>query len=218
MLFRSTGLGATVGLMWRINDQHTLAAVYRSPFSIDMHGTAKTSNAGPFTTAGDASAGFDFPQSVAVGYAFRPTKKWKLEVDIDWTNWGVLNTVRLQSANPVFAGDPRSTIPFNWKDSFFYEFGTQYDLDEHWTLRGGYIFSENTVPDSTFSPLVPDSDRHVFSVGFGYRSGRFEGNLTYQYSLSENRTVPGTGALGPTVAGKWESDAHAIMFTSAIRF
>jgi long-chain fatty acid transport protein len=213
-----TALGATVGVLWRLNEQHALAVVYRSPFSIDLDGDARTANAGIFTTSGPASATFDFPQSVVIGYAIRPTRQLKLEVNIDWTNWDVLNTVRLKSQNPVFAGDPRATIPFHWKNSFFYEYGAQYELDEKWTLLGGYIFSQNTVPDSTFSPLVPDSDRHVFSVGVGYRTGRLEGNLTYQYSLSEARTVPASGALGASVAGKWESDAHAIMLTSSFKF
>jgi hypothetical protein len=30
--------------------------------------------------------------------------------------------------------------------------------------------------------------------------------------------VPASGALGASVAGKWESDAHAIMLTSSFKF
>lgn len=210
------GVGATVGVRWQPHTQHAFAIVYRSPFRVDLDGRARTINAGPFTTTGDASVKFQFPQSLAAGYAFWPNPKLKLETNIEWTNWDLLNTVRLRSANPVFSGDPRATIPFHWEDSFFYEFGAQYQVADDWFLRAGYIFSENTVPTRTFGPLVPDSDRHVFSVGIGFQRDRFSTDLAYQYSLSENRTIPATNPFG--AGGRWESDAHAVILTGAIRF
>jgi long-chain fatty acid transport protein len=209
-------VGATVGVRWQIHEQHAVAAVFRSPFRIDLEGDAAIGNAGPFNVQSPARAAFEFPMCVAVGYAFWPVEKLKLEVNVDWTHWDTLNVVRLRSPNPTFSGDPRATIPFHWEDSFFYEFGAQYRLSEPWVLRAGYIFSENTVPTTTFGPLVPDSDRHVFSVGVGYETGRLTGHLTYQYSLSEDRTIPAANPFG--AGGRWESEAHAIVLTSSIRF
>ncbi|MCX7915538.1 MAG: outer membrane protein transport protein [Verrucomicrobiae bacterium] len=210
------GVGATVGLRWQPHRQHALALVYRSPFRIELDGRARTVNAGTLTTAASASATFQFPQSLAVGYAFWPNPKLKLETNIEWTNWDLLNTVRLRSTNAIIIGDPRSTVPFHWEDSFFYEFGLQDRVTDEWVLRGGYIFSENSVPDRTFGPLVPDSDRHVFSIGVGFEHNRLSLDVAYQYSLSEDRTVPSTNPIG--AAGRWESDAHAIILTGTIRF
>ena len=210
--------GATAGLLWKISPQHTVGVVYRSPFAInfDGHASAKTVLG---TESAAANATIQFPQSVAGGYAFRPTKKLKLEADIEWTNWEVLHNVVLHATGASFDG---TTIPFDWKDSMFYEFGAQYEVDDHWTVRGGYIFSENTVPNSTFSPTVPDSDRHVFSVGLGYGVPRFTVDIVYQYSLSEDRTVtssPARAASGLSASdGKWESDGHAVMVTSSLKF
>jgi long-chain fatty acid transport protein len=216
-------LGATVGLMWKINDQNSVGLVYRSPFAIDFHGNAVVKN-DPTGLLGrsPATAQINFPQSIAGGYAFRPTNKLKLEVDVEWTDWDTLNTVRLHSPNVAIATDPSSRVPFNWMASFFYEAGAQYQIDDHWTVRGGYIFSENTVPNSTFSPSVPDSNRHVFSVGLGYAAKRIGVDLVYQYSLSTDRTVKnsadtnfdGAGDLN----GKWKSDSHAVMISSTLKF
>jgi hypothetical protein len=69
---------------------------------------------------------------------------------------------------------------------------------------------------------VADANRHVFSVGLGFTTKRIGVDLTYQYSLSEDRTVKnsadtnfdGVGDLD----GKWKSDAHAVMFTSTLKF
>jgi long-chain fatty acid transport protein len=221
-------VGATIGLLWKINEQHTIGVVYRSPFSINFDGRAKNNNAGPFTTAADASAEINFPQQVAGGYAFRPIKKLKLEVDVEWTNWETLNTVRLHSKDPIVTGDPRTTIPFKWRDSFFYEAGGQYEIADHWAVRAGYIFSENSVPTSTFSPSLPDSNRHIFSVGLGYDSKQevvlfskmgLSVDLVYQYALSEDRTIPaGKSAASPFVDGTWKSSSHAVMVTSTVKF
>jgi long-chain fatty acid transport protein len=221
-------VGATAGLMWKINEQHTIGIVYRSPFSINFDGRAKNTKAGPYTTSADASATIEFPQQVAGGYAFRPIKKLKLEVDVEWTNWETLNTVKLHSKDPIVKSDPRTKIPFKWQDSFFYEAGGQYDLADHWAVRAGYIFSQNTVPTSTFSPSLPDSNRHIFSVGLGYDSKKdtvlfnkagLSVDLVYQYALSDNRTIEaGQSAASPYVDGTWKSSSHSVMVTTTLKF
>ena len=205
--------GATVGGLWTINDHHSIGAVYRSPFSIDFAGHAAVPG---ITGPSAASAQIDFPQIVAVGYAFRPVKPLKLEVDVEWTNWETLNKVKLNSPNAAISADPRATVPFNWRDSFCYEFGAQYELDAHWTARAGYIYSENSVPDSTFSPTLPDANRHVFSAGLGYGLGWMQVDVVYQYSFTPTRTVAGS-PLGLS-DGRWTSDGHAICVTSTLRF
>ena len=202
--------GATAGLLWTITSQHAIGVVYRSPFTINFEGNGVLKT--PLgNQAGASHASIPFPQSVAGGYAFRPTKKLKLEVDIEWTNWDTFNKLVLHAPGTAFNG---TTIPFNWQDSLFYEFGTQYELNDHWTVRGGYIYSENTVPNSTFSPTVPDSNRHVFSVGLGYTCVHMNVDVVYQYSLSQDRTV----SNGTAANGDWKSDGHALMVTSSMKF
>jgi long-chain fatty acid transport protein len=206
--------GATAGLMWKITPQHTVGVVYRSPFEInfDGHASVKTVLG---TESMPAHSSIQFPQSVAGGYAFRPTKKLKLEADIEWTNWEMLHSVVLHERSGSVAGSLDGTaIPFDWRDSMFYEFGAQYEVDDHWTARGGYIYSENTVPNSSFSPTVPDSNRHVFSVGLGYSVKRFSVDVVYQYTLSESRTV----SNGTAADGTWNTDNHAVMVTSSLKF
>ncbi len=223
--FRGDGLavGATLGLMFKPNDRHSFGLVYRSPFTVNFNGTGRVNNPPPaflLADPGPSTANFqqEFPQSLAIGYAFHPTKKWKLEADIEWTNWDTLNTCSLVSPNPAIAADPygRGTVPYNWKDSFFYEFGTQYEINDTWTVRAGYIFSENTVPDSTFNPNLPDSDRHVFSAGLGFTWKRLTIDAVYQYSLSTDRTI--TGSASGMLDGRWSSDGHAVAVTSTFHF
>jgi len=202
-------VGATVGALYKFNDQHTLGAVYRSPFTINFADYAILRGVFP---ASPAHVAINFPQSVAVGYAYRPVPKLKLEVDVEWTNWDPLTTLQLQVANPMLNG----TQAYNWQDSFFYEFGAQYELTKRWTVRAGYIFSENTVPDNTFTPVVPDGNRHVLSAGLGYGTKRMQVDVAYQYSFTESRTV--TGSPGGLSDGKWTTNGQALMITSTLKF
>ena len=210
------GVGATVGALWKINERHSIGAVYRSPFSINFKDNASLKNSvlGPVGPSA-AEARIPFPQSVAFGYAYRPTPKLKLEVDADWTNWDTLNNVRLHWGKGPLNG---YTIPFNWMDSWFYEFGAQYELNEHWTVRAGYVFSENSVPQKTFSPSFVDSDRHVLSAGLGYNTGRFGVDVVYQYSLLADRTIRQSPSPLGNLNGEWSGDGHAVMVTTTFKF
>jgi long-chain fatty acid transport protein len=214
------GVGGTLGLLWKPTAQHSVAVVYRTPFRITFDGDVVI---GGGAVVADGQATILFPQTVTVGYAFRPTPKLKLEADIEWTDWSTLNTVKLESSNSLIDSDtapiPTAT-PFNWRSSFFYEFGVEYQCNDHWTVRGGYIFSENTVPEST--PTIPDSDRHVFSAGLTFNHGRWNVNATYQfsYSVRRNQTIDTDGPLipGGELTGQWRNTGHALMLTSTVRF
>jgi long-chain fatty acid transport protein len=211
-------VGGTLGALWKPHPQHAVGLVYRLPFRVDFDGTAKIVGSLADAKAG-ADVTLDFPQSLAVGYAFWPTKKLKLEVDVEWTDWRTLNTPRLESGNANFDGQP---TPFNWRASWFYEFGVEYQCTDALALRAGYIYSDNTVPDSTLNPTLPDNNRHVLSAGLGYTKGRLSVDLTYQFSYTEPRkqTLDTDGTEYPIseITGKWHSTGHAVMLTSTFRF
>jgi long-chain fatty acid transport protein len=209
------GVGGTIGLLWKPSDQHSVGLVYRTPFRVTFEGDAVV-DFGQGVIGGDAKVTLPFPQTVTVGYAFRPTPKLKLEADIEWTDWSTLNTVALVAPSLPFPVPPTS---FNWRSSFFYEFGAEYRCNDQWTVRGGYIFSENTVPDSPPNPTVPDSDRHVFSAGLTFHHGRFDVNATYQFSYSAPRRQS-INTFGPegVLTGEWRNTGHALMFTSTFHF
>ncbi len=217
--------GVTLGVLYKLNDRHAFGLVYRSPFEIEFDGNAKLDPLPailfPGVPRSSASADIEFPQTVTVGYAYRPIEDLKLEVDIEWTNWDTLNDVILDWPAAAFLGGT-PPIPFHWEDSLFYEFGAEYRFAEHWVARAGYIFSENSIPDSTFSSTVPDSDRHVLSVGLGYISQRFSFDIAYQLSVLESRTVSNSAENdnlpGGDADGKWEGEGHALIMTGSWRF
>ncbi|EEF59467.1 OmpP1/FadL family transporter [Pedosphaera parvula] len=210
--------GFTAGAMWKPIEELSFGASYRSQTTMGFHGTSSTAGGEPFVPSFTQPAGaeFKFPQNVVVGLSYRPTPDWNLEFDADWTDWNRLQTVNLQQQ---FSG----TLPlvFNWASSWFYEFGATRYFGEGWRVSGGYIFSENSVPTATFSPAIPDSDRHVFSIGVGKTYSKFSWDASYQFAYGPTRTVTGSAPsfpFGQSADGKYEYISHALLVSLGYHF
>lgn len=206
-------LGATPGILWKIDDRNTLAAVYRSGYTMKYSGEARV-GAGWRTLTGPSHTWAEekFPQSATLAYAVRPIQPLKLEADVVWTDWHAVKDVTLSSDNPTF----NQRIPADWKSGFEYRFGAQYDLTKHWTLRGGYAFGQNAIPSDTYAPLVPDSNYHLFSAGVGYTRGNWSIDAAYQFIYRETRHI-GNSIYGSLVDGTWDNHFNEFLVSLTIK-
>jgi long-chain fatty acid transport protein len=214
-------VGYNAGIMWKPAEKHSFGVTYRSQTDVEFDGHAHTffndqhfpTPFGVFTVPGQdhrerATAGIKFPQNIVAGYSFRPTPKWNLEVNVDWTDWDNLNTVYLRKSSGDIA------LPFNWESSFFYEFGASYKFDNGLVASIGYIYSENSVPNESFNPVVPDSNRHIFSAGLGGQWERWAFDLAYQWAHGPSRTI----AQGTVADGTYRFDSHALSLSVGYKF
>ena len=74
---------------------------------------------------------------------------------------------------------------FGWDDMTVYKFGASYRLDDTWTLRGGYSFTDQPIPKDqmTFNILAPAVMEDHFSVGFTKKQAGIKvGEATVQVS------------------------------------
>lgn len=202
--------GVTPGLLWKIDDRNTFGAYYRSPFSLDFDGNASLAMGSAGTMGpSPAKAALELPQSAGIGYAIRPTPPLKVEADAIWTDWHAVNELQIRSSNPAFNGQ---TIPADWNSGFTFRLGTEYKLSDRWTLRGGYAYSQNAVPNSTFSPLVPDSNYHLFSLGAGYAMPAWRFDVAGIYIYRERHHVADS-VDSPIVDGEWSNQMFGVMAT-----
>jgi long-chain fatty acid transport protein len=107
-------------------------------------------------------------------------------------------------------------LAFDWHPSWMFDFGATRYLGNGWRFSGGYMYSMNTVPDYTFSPLVPDSDRHIFSLGVGKNYNHFSWDAAYQLGWGPTRTV--SDASHPLADGSYEFLSHAITINFGYHF
>ena len=213
--------GFTAGILWHPHPMHHFGLTYRSGSKIDFSGHASLNTDpftvatpfGPFTVPGidlneDANGEIQFPQTITFGYSFRPTENWNFEFNIDWTDWDSLNTVTLKKPSGDVA------LPFNYESSFFYEFGITRKLPANLQVSVGYIYSENSVPDESFNPIVPDSNRHIFSGGISQRFEHFNWALAYQYTVGPERTI----SQGTIADGDYRMEGHAAILSLGYNF
>lgn len=219
-------LGFNLGLRWQPHRMHAFGVTYRSATTMNFEGQTHLQYDGftmpvqvapgvviPFDVPGvdrkeNARASFRFPQVVVFGYSFRPTPDWNFEFNVDWTDWDNLNTVTVRQQKSADVA-----LPFNWESSFMYEFGVTRKIGT-WKLSAGYIYSENSVPNESFNPIVPDSNRHIIAAGVGQELEHFNWALAYQYAYGPRRTID----QGTVADGDYRFQSHALTLSVGYRF
>jgi long-chain fatty acid transport protein len=201
--------GFNAGILWQPAKEHSFGISYHSGTSIGLNGHSTASIPGFLYQVNNADAQFDFPEFIMAGYSYRPTPEWNFEFDVDWTNWQNLNTVVLTRQN-----SSSIALPFNWSSSFMYKLGATRYFSNGYNLSAGYIYSENSVPNQSFSPIVPDSDRHILSVGVGKKYDRLSWDLAYQFAYGPTRSV----SNGTPANGDYRFISHAISLSLGYHF
>jgi long-chain fatty acid transport protein len=187
--------GYNLGLLWQPVEQVSLGTTFRSTTTIKMDGHTEFEqlSAGILPTTSPAHANFTFPLTVVFGASYRPTPKWNLEFDADYTDWSSFGTTTIYQQGSIPPGGTQNpTLTFNWQASWMYEFGVTRYFDDGWHASAGYVYNENSVPDAYYSPLAADMNRHFFSIGAGRKGKLFDFDLTYQFGYGPAHSVTGS--------------------------
>jgi len=208
------GFGGNAGLTWLITKRQRLAAAFRSPMTIDYSGTAKFNNYPGGVPGTSFSSQVRFPTIVSVGYGIELTDRLRLEADGEWVQFSRFKNLAVDVGANNSLGVPSQSIPENWRDTFTAGLGVVWKFAGDWVLRFGYQFYQSPVPDSTFSPTIPDADQNVFTVGLGFKFGHnsFEG--AYGLDFYDDRNI--TNDQNPAFDGKYTFNVH--LFSLAYRY
>jgi long-chain fatty acid transport protein len=164
------------------------------------------------------NAGYDldvklkFPQSVGAGFSFKPTPQFRLSAEAEWINWKSAfdnMTLTLSNGNNANinkmlgnAGNFEILFPMKWKDSYNVRFGGEYDLMSALTLRAGYSYGSNPVPEETIFPVFPAIVENHVMVGASYAvSGPFSVHLAYELALNKQQTATSPSTIAREYSG-----------------
>lgn len=187
------GFGFNAGVLWQPHEKWSFGARYFSQTSMDYHGTASfLPESALLPPAFSTTTHLDYPQIISGGVSFRPTTNWNFEVDVDWTDWNRVKEARI---------DQVGVLPLYWQSSFFYEFGVTRQLGAGYFISAGYYFCEASTPNTYYTPLVPDTDLHVGSIGFGHKGEHWDWAFAGQLIGGSFRDVQ--GAAVPSVDGRY---------------
>jgi long-chain fatty acid transport protein len=207
--------GFNLGATYDISDSHRVALMYHHPYTIDYEGELEVGGA-----AGDVEASIDFPMTVVLAYAFRPTEKLTLEVDLDWTDWDSTDDIEIR---PAAAGMSDTALEQNLNSTMAYKVGVQYLWTESVALRCGYIYNESATPEASWRPSLPDSDTHFLTGGFGYTWDNLTVDTAVQIIFYEDRTIDNNvdaneSVSSSSVDGEYSTWAPCLSLGATYRF
>ncbi len=229
-LFRFSGdgwsVGYNLGLLWQPHEKISIGASFRSSATVTMEGHTDIEQQPIIpSTQRAAQADFTFPLTAIFGLSYRPTPKWNLEFNADYTDWSSFGTITIHQAPPPFPVRQDVPVTLQWQASWMFEFGVTRYLDNRWHVSAGYVFNQNSVPDAYYTPLAADLDRHFFSVGAGRKGKRYDFDLAYQFGYGPARTVTGSTPsstparfVGQRADGTYDFISHAVLLTVGMHF
>jgi len=185
--------GFTLASLFKLNDQNQFGLTYKSPIHHTYNGTLYLNNLNNSPTFGPLGGGFPggysdvfgasslttkavqkltLPQSVTLGYSLKPTSKWKVNFDLEWTDWS--NTEQQIIYYPNTSAKQASILATDnpqqrsWRSVWSESLGTEYGITDTFRIRGGYDHHQSPVPKNTYDTAFPDSNYNAVSTGFGF--------------------------------------------------
>jgi long-chain fatty acid transport protein len=224
-------VGYNAGILWQPHPKISFGATFRSSARMNFQGNTDFElEPGAYNTPAQrsAEASFTFPLTTVLGVSYRPTPKWNIEFDANYTGWNSFDTVTIEQSPPPLSRPFTNNVPvnLNWQASWMYELGATRYFDSGWHASAGIVYNENSVPNTYYTPLAADMDRYFLSAGAGYKGKRFNFDIAYQFGYGPTHTVtgstpsstPGQFAGKNLADGRYDFISHAVMLTVGMHF
>ena len=115
------------------------------------------------------------------------------------------------------------TIPFQYKDGWFFSLGAEYQWDPKIALRAGIAYEKSPISDDVRIPVLPDNDRFWLSGGFTYKySEKISFDFAYSHIFVKSTPISIVSAATPSfngaVAYTGSVDSHIDIVSVALKY
>lgn len=168
---KTTGFGFNAGIYFKATEKLSFAATYKSKIQMNIdEGDAvfvvPSSVASSFPN-GKFTSSLPLPAVTTIGASFKANEKLTLATDINYIEWKAYDSLIFDyDTNTTSLLDTKSAREY--KNTFAFRLGGQYQLTENWKVRAGIVFGLTPVPDGRVTPETPDNNRINYSAGFCY--------------------------------------------------
>ena len=162
------GFGFQAGLQYELSPSMTLGLAYTSPqmFSdFEFQMTHANPNLPNYGAARTVTFRMDVPAIYGAGLAWSPSDRLDLGLDAKYVTYSSTEGFEAKGYNA-----DGSVKGFGWDDIMVLAAGLQFQATDRFTLRGGYNYSGNPIPDeqSMFNIPAPAIVQHHITGGFGF--------------------------------------------------
>jgi len=222
--------GWNVGAMWSFNGDANndpgasrIGLAYRSKIKYTLDGTVSFDNptiptlpgalspltgtvrnlAGAINQAalfnGGVKADLEVPDTASLSYYHKLTDQWEVLGDVTWTGWSSIKEIRIVRTT----GDELNTLRQNFKNTWRYSAGVNYNASEKLVLRAGVAFDQSPVNDTDRSARLPDNDRTWLALGTRWKyTSAINFDVAAAYIWVKNAPInsvgSGTAAIPPS--------------------
>jgi long-chain fatty acid transport protein len=211
------GFGATAGLTITPGPNTMIGLGWRSFIDQQIEGSLALPGfpfVPPFSTPGAVKTTLKLPDIVSLGVRHRFAPQWTVLGTVEWTNWSRIGTSRVLqlNGNPALIGGSAMTLPFQYRDGWFFSGGFEYAWLPTTTLRAGIGYEISPVSDAVRTPRIPDANRIWVSGGLTYAvSNSLKIDLGYSHLFVDKANI----AIGP--GHPWFNPALPITYSGTAR-
>jgi long-chain fatty acid transport protein len=210
-----SGIGFGVSGLYKATDALAIGLSYNTEVTaeIDVDATNFPTSGAPFT--GSASVDLNLPATLAVGVNFQVSDALSINLDLDQTMWSAYDKLDFKDG-----GATLRTVVKDYEDVMAIRLGGEFDIDEKWTVRAGYLTEPSPAPEETYDPRLPDADATAIFLGGGYDAGQWEINGAYMALTKDDRTVDSDEPAGLDFVydGTYKATIGIIAFDLIYRF
>ena len=223
--------GWQVGAYWKPTANDRVALNYRSRITHDINGTANFTGISPGyglvesqLPAGSipafqhttGSTRLTNPAVANLSY-WHQESKFGIGADVSWTQWSVMRQLTVNYTNPA---QPTTTLPFNWRDTWYASVGGEYYATDKLTLRAGVGIDQAPMKASNRDPRVPDGARHMGTIGIGYKvSDNFQINASYAHIWVSHAGINGSvDSTGDILTGSFNDYGNLLSLSAQYKF
>jgi long-chain fatty acid transport protein len=145
----------------------------------------------------DLDVDLTFPASFGFGVSYKATDCLMLAADVEylmWENAFDKMTLKLKNGNNSNinkmmgnAGTFNIDFPMNWENSLMVKVGGEFTATKELTLRLGYAYNSNPVPEATVFPIFPAIVENHVMAGLSYKvSAPLTLNAAFEMALNNS--------------------------------
>ena len=183
--------GGNLGFMWQPTETVRVGLAYRSQVNHKADGYLKSDLE---TTDGillrhsqsnDGHAEMSAPHVITLTGTWKATEALRLSGLVRWTNWSSFDKLPISGSSLGEATGgltSKHNAVYNWKDSWLFTVGADYDINDEFTVRGGVGYEISPVDDDKYrSATIPDTNRLWLSMGATWHASK---NLQSDFGIA----------------------------------
>jgi len=207
------------GFVYMVSNQLRVGGSLRGGVSVDLSGNANTDlffDIDSTAQKSQVNSRIKTPTIGGLGILYKINDNLSLNLDVTASLWGstlsssefAYDDTAWVSRIPITVQDSvtgysLSKQPLEFRNSFDIGLGIEYRTEGNLQYRFGYRFTQTPNSKQSFSLLMPEVNRHWFSLGIGYQQAGYIIDLGIAYSLGIGKEIP--DSVSEHFSGEYDS-------------